>query len=103
MVSNGVSVSQSKVIRQILALEIPPRLRLVDLCPHVVQAAVESLLRRYPIVGTSAETLAHVPGLFATEVVEPVGKHPVGLVGQSRNISGTRFVRRQVVFTGSLE
>jgi hypothetical protein len=91
-VSNRVRLSQSKVPRDILSLEVSPRLGGIDLRPFVHQATIHSLLGGDPIVSTCTETHALVEVFLPSKVVQPVREKPIGLVSQASDISRS-FVR----------
>ena len=76
------------MIWDILSLEVAPGLRRCHLRPHVVEAIVERLLCRNPIVGPGTETLTFVRGFFPAGVVQPVGKEPVSAIGKTGGIPG---------------
>jgi hypothetical protein len=86
-VTNGISFSEGKVPRNILTLEVSPRLGVIDLGPHVHASIVHGLVSRNPVVVTGTETLALVVHLFTTKIVQVVWKQVVGLVSQAGNIS----------------
>lgn len=85
-IGNGVSVVESKVPGDILTLEVAPGLGGGNLSPHVHLAVVHGLLGRDPVVGTSAEAHALVPGLLSVLVVEVVWEEVVGLIGQTGDV-----------------
>ena len=59
-IPNSVRIGQSVVIGNILALEVAPRLRIIDLGPGVHEPILQDLLGGNPVVSTRTETLALV-------------------------------------------
>lgn len=83
MIGNSIRLSQRKVIRNILTLKVTPRLRRRNLCPSIVETAIEGLVGRNPVVGTGTETLTLVVVLLASEVVQPVREEILSLSGDA--------------------
>ena len=86
MIGNSIRLSQRKVVRDILTLEITPRLWSRDLSPGIVETPIEGLVGRDPVVGTGTETLTLVVVLLSSEVIQPVREEILSLGGDSSEI-----------------
>ena len=86
VIGNSIRLGQRKVIRDILALKRTPRLRRRDLGPGIVEATIERLVGRNPVVGTGTQTLTLVVVLLSSKVVQPVREEIVSLGGNTSEI-----------------
>lgn len=86
MIGNSIRLSQGKVVRDILTLEIAPRLRSRNLGPSIVQTTIEGLVSRDPVIGPGTETLTLVVVLFSSKVVQPVGEEILSLGGDTSEV-----------------
>lgn len=77
------------MIRNILALEITPRLRCRNLGPSIVETTIERVVGRNPVVGTGTQALTLVVVLLSSEVVQPVREEILSLGGNASEVSTT--------------